>query len=237
MMLAAAVGGGLFCTLQAKRCRRVQSTSLSVTAALAAIMAPPAMFPAVMVEPATLMAWWQISGRVVPTKLVYLAGQAAPGMQVVLRVTLCIMVEVAVALEDKGRQKVMKRLVTAARALNRPYLVPPIIMAAAAAAAPWGAITAMEDWVAVGQVGPTLMLLQVQPSQGVEVAAVDTCLTGGQAAPASSSSATRRKPPARRRRRHRRPEHRRHHHRLRRKRRRRRRRPATRSSPTSRTLR
>ena len=86
------------------------------------------------------------------------------------------------------------KVVTAARALNRPYLVPPVIMAVAVAAAPTPPL-AMEDWVAVGQVRPTVKDLQVQPSQGAEVVAVQEIVLEGQAAPASSSSATK-KPPA-----------------------------------------
>ena len=192
--------------------------------------------------------------------------------------------------EDQERQENnnpkyshMIKVVTAARVSNRPYLVPPVIMAAAVAAASTtsgtgSATLATEDWAEVLQEGRCMVLrvLRVQPSQGVEVAAVYICLRGVQAAPASSSSATRRKPPARRRarrastsrmerawrvrrgrparavtrqsaphrrrhhpqgHRHRHRNHRRHPHRLRRKRRRQRRRPATRSSPTSRTLR
>ena len=72
---AVAVEGGLFCTLRAKRCRRVRSPSLSVTA----VFIPPAM---VMVAPAPLMAWWQMAGRVVVVMVTLLVGQAAPGTQV-----------------------------------------------------------------------------------------------------------------------------------------------------------
>ena len=181
-MLAAAVEAGLFCTLRTKRCHRIQLLSLSVTAALAAIYS---MCPAMMVALAPSMAWWQISVRVVPqgTKLVYLAGQAVPGMRVVLHFP--IWVEAAVALEDKGA-----KVVAAARALNRPYLVPPVIMAVAVVAAPKAPL-ARGDWVAVGQAD--FPVIQVQPSQGVVAAAVDIWLTGVQAAPASSSSATRTK--------------------------------------------
>ena len=138
IVLAAAVEVGLICTLRAKRCRRVRSPSLLVPAALAAILAPPAIGPAMMVAPAPLMAWWQMAGRVAPTNQVYLAGQAVPRMRVVLRLTLGV--EAAVALDIKGRQELMKKVVMAVRALNRPYLVPLIIMAAAVVAAlrhPW----------------------------------------------------------------------------------------------------
>ena len=100
--------------------------------------------------------------------------------------------------------------------------------------------------VTVGN-GGTAIGLQVLPSQGAEVVAVDIIVKGVQAAPASLSPATRRSRqstprhhqhhPQGHRHRHRRRNHGRNHHRLRRKRRRRQRRPATRSSPTSRTLR
>ena len=120
-------------------------------------------------------------------------------------------VEAAVALEDQGGMVVIMMVVTAVRVFTRQYLVPPIIMAVAVAAAPATlarreAPLAMEDWVAVGQeVGAgqeaehTYPVIRVQPSQGAEVVAVALILMGVQAAPASSSSATRRKPPARRR--------------------------------------
>ena len=120
-------------------------------------------------------------------------------------------VEAAPALEDKGRQDkahllLLTKVVTAARALNRPYLVPLIITEAAAAAAPTSAPLAMGDWVAVDQAMYleqahllTRMVLRVQPSQGAEVVVVDIRLKVVQAALASSSSATRRKAPARRR--------------------------------------
>ena len=76
-MIMAAVGEvGLFCTLRAKRCRRVRSLLLSVTAALAA-------GALAMVAPASLMAWRQMAGRLVPVfTLIKLAGQAAPETQV-----------------------------------------------------------------------------------------------------------------------------------------------------------
>ena len=76
--------------------------------------------------------------------------------------------------------------VTAAWALNRPYLVPPFIMAAAVAAAPPGAITAMEDWAAVGEEKTAqTLVIQVRHSQGAEVVApVVVRIMGGQAAPA-----------------------------------------------------
>ena len=129
------------------------------------------------------------------------AGQAAPGTQVDLENRI-LRVEVAVALEDQGRQQFLSQLlVMAVRAFNRPYLVPPIIMAVAVAAA--AIPMAMEGWVAVGQADMTGLVIRVQPSQGAvegaEVVASELRMVEGQAAPASSSSATRRKPPARRR--------------------------------------
>ena len=141
--MAVAVEAGLFCTLQAKRCRRVPSLSLSVTAALAA-------GALAKVAPASLMAWRRMAGRLVRAK-VMMAGQAAPEMQVDPGTP--VRVEAAAALEDKGRQRRGRwMLVTAARALNRPYLVPPTNMAVAVAAAPTAPL-AMEGWVAVGKVG------------------------------------------------------------------------------------
>ena len=96
-MLAVAVEVGLFCTLRAKRCRRVPSLSLSVVAALPAILAS-------MVAPAPLTAWWQTAGVVVSgDPLVVPAGQAAPGMWVEAQATRTWWVEAAVALEDQGR--------------------------------------------------------------------------------------------------------------------------------------
>ena len=95
----------------------------------------------------------------------------------------------------------------AARAFNQTYPVPPVIMAAAAAAASGTTHRklALEGWVAEDWediqflIMPriTLLVIQVLPSQGAEVVAVDIIVTGVQAAPAPSSSATRRKPPAR----------------------------------------
>ena len=76
LILVAAVEVGLFCTLRAKHCRRVQSPSLSVPAALVPA-GPPAM-----VAPAPLTAWWQMVGRLVLVITEPLAGQAAPGTQV-----------------------------------------------------------------------------------------------------------------------------------------------------------
>ena len=192
-MVAVAGEVGLFCTLRAKRCRQVQSPSLSVTAALAA-------GTLAKVAPASLTAWRRMAGRLVKS-IVLMAGQAALGKQVHLESDFA-RVEAVVALEDKGRQEPMKKVVTVARAFNQTYPVPPILMAAAAAAA--AALftiptLAMEDWAEVLQERRVLSLLRVQPSQGAEVVAVDTWITGVQAAPASSSSATRRKPPARRR--------------------------------------
>ena len=110
-------------------------------------------------------------------------------------------VEAAVALEDQGGMVVIMMVVTAVRVFTRQYLVPPIIMAVAVAAA--AIPMAMEGWVAVGQADMTGLVIRVQPSQGAvegaEVVAPELRMVEGQAAPASSSSATRRKPPARRR--------------------------------------
>mmetsp|Transcript_11219 Transcript_11219/g.50842 ORF Transcript_11219/g.50842 Transcript_11219/m.50842 type:complete len:325 (-) Transcript_11219:63-1037(-) len=195
-MVPAAVEEGLFCTLRAKRCRRVPSLSPSVTAVSAPIPVPP---PA-MVAPAALMAWWQMVGRVVSV-LAGKAGQAAPRMQVDPELRP-MQVEAVVAPLTQGRQQMKSALVitmqvTAAWALNRPYLVPPFIMAAAAAAAPLAATTAMEDWAAVGEEKTAqTLVIQVRHSQGAEVVApVVVCIMGGQAAPAWSSYATK-KPPA-----------------------------------------
>ena len=95
-------------------------------------------------------------------------------------------------------------MVTAARAFNRPYPVPPIIMAVVAEAASNRTPLAMEDWAAVGQADIKDGVLRVQSSQGAAVVAVE--IFNGlkpvpvvRVAPASSSSATRRKPPSRRR--------------------------------------
>ena len=176
-MLAAAVEVGLFCTLRAKRCRRVQSPSLSVPAALTA-------GPSAMVAPAPLTAWWQMAGRLL-LRIVELAGQAAPAMQVDLELAT-LRLEAAVAPEDQERQdnnnpkySHMIKVVTAARASNRPYLVPPVITAAAVAAPSTTSVVglaevAMEDWAEVLQGGRCLVLrlLRVQPSQGAEVVAV-----------------------------------------------------------------
>ena len=96
-----------------------------------------------------------------------------------------------------------REVVTAAKAFHRPYLVPPIIMAAVALVAAMESPPAMEDWVAVGRAEYPGLVIRVQPSQGAvegaEVVAPELRMVEGQAAPASSSSATRRKPPARRR--------------------------------------
>ena len=157
-----------------------------------------------MVTPASLMTWWQMVGRVVSV-LAGKAGQAALGMQVDMEVGFPLQVEAVEAMEDQERQQMFVRVcivaitmvVTAARVFNRPYLVHPIIIMAAAGEASMAAPAAMEDWVAVGE-GETLVI-QVQHSQEAEVVApVVVRLMEGQAAPASSSSATRRKPPARR---------------------------------------
>ena len=135
-----------------------------------------------------------MAGRLV---MVLMAGQAAPEMQVDLE-NCILQVEVAVALEDQGRQQFLSQLlVMAVQAFNRPYLVPPIIMAVVVAAA--AVPLAMEGWVAVGQAHKMIMVIRVQPSQGAEVVAPEVRILEGQAAPASSSSATRRKPPSRRR--------------------------------------
>ena len=84
------------------------------------------------------------------------------------------------ALENRGQ------VMMAAQAFNQPYLAPPIIMAAAAAALPGttSKILAKEDWVAEDWQGIqfliicriTLMVIQVLPSQGAEVVAVDQIL-------------------------------------------------------------
>ena len=57
-----------------------------------------------------------------------LAAQAAPETQAEMA-----RVGAAVALEEQGLQDLAPRAVTAAQALNQPYLVPPSIMAAVAA--------------------------------------------------------------------------------------------------------
>jgi hypothetical protein len=94
--------------------------------------------------------------------------------------------EAAVELEDQERQdnnnpkySHLIKVATAARALNRPYLVPQIIMAAVVAVASTTSVEgpaalAMEDWVEVRQEGRCLVLrlLRVQPSRGVEVVGV-----------------------------------------------------------------
>ena len=139
MKLAAAVEGELFYPPTAKRCRQVPSLSLSVTAAL-----PAVWYPA-MVAPAPLMTCWLTAGVVLVART---AGQAATGWRVQLGVEALrqrgrmgiLPVEAAVALEDQGKQENTHtglgiKVVTAVWALNRAYLVPPIIMAAAAAAA------------------------------------------------------------------------------------------------------
>jgi hypothetical protein len=80
--------------------------------------------------------------------ILILAEQVAPGMQVEAATmdAAPLRVEVVVALEDRGRQHKRMMLVTAARVLNRPYPVPPNIMAAAAAAVAAAVATlAMED--------------------------------------------------------------------------------------------
>ena len=92
-----------------------------------------------------------------------------------------------------------REVVTAAKAFHRPYLVPPIIMAAVALVAAMESPPAMEDWVAVGRAEYPGLVIRVQPSQGAEVVVPEVRMVEGQAAPASSSSATRRKPPSRRR--------------------------------------
>jgi hypothetical protein len=186
--LAVAVEGGVFCTLQTKHCHRIRYLSHTATAALAAVL--PAM-----VAPAPLAAWSQMAGRLVMA-IVVLAGQAAPGTLVGLHL---LRVEAAVALENRGQ------VVTAAQAFNQTYPVPPVIMAAAAAAPPGttSKILAKEDWVAEDWEGIqflimrriTLMVIQVLPSQGAEVVAVDIIVMEVQAAPAWSSSATK-MPPA-----------------------------------------
>ena len=74
-------------------------------------------------------------------------------------------VEAAVALEDQGGMVVIIMVVTAVRVFTRQYLVPPIIMAAVAAApatlARRKAPLAMEDWVAVGQADITERVIRV----------------------------------------------------------------------------
>ena len=98
-----------------------------------------------MVTLAPLMAWWQMAGMVVHL-WAGKAGQAAPGMRVDPLLLGAIVEEAAVALEDQGRQNNRIKLVTAARACNRTYLAPPIIMVVAAAAAtPEPSNLAMED--------------------------------------------------------------------------------------------
>ena len=88
-----------------------------------------------------------------------------------------------------------REVVTAAKAFHRPYLVPPIIMAAVALVAAMESPPAMEDWVAVGRAEYPGLVIRVQPSQGAEVVAVETRILEVQAAPVWSSPATR-KPPA-----------------------------------------
>ena len=157
MILAVAVEAGLFCMRRTKHCRRVRSPSLSVPAALAAgALAIP------MVAPAPLMVWWQMAGRLV--LVIMLAEQAAPETQVDPELRP-MWLEAAVAPEDQERQdnnnpkySHMIKVATAARALNRPYLVPPVIMAAAVAAASTTSLTgtaalATEDWAEVLQEG------------------------------------------------------------------------------------
>ena len=100
--MVAVVEGELYCTLQTKRCRRVRSLSLSVTAVLAA----KAAFPKAMVETAPLMAWWQRADGHLLTRHLRVVGQAAPVNRVEIRLTPW-RVEVAVALEDKGRQELV----------------------------------------------------------------------------------------------------------------------------------
>ena len=99
MILAAAVEVGLFCTLRAKRCRRVRSPSLSVPAALTTI--PLAIL---MVAPAPLMIWWQTVGIGVTMGVLVVAGQAVPGTQVDPALKM-LRVEAAVGLEDQERQE------------------------------------------------------------------------------------------------------------------------------------
>ena len=127
-----------------------------------------------------------MAGRLVPVfTLIKLAGQAAPETQVDPEFRP-MRVEAAVAPEDQERQdnnnpkySHMIKVVTAARASNRPYLVPPVITAAAVAAPSTTSVVglaevAMEDWAEVLQGGRCLVLrlLRVQPLQGAEVVAV-----------------------------------------------------------------
>ena len=111
------------------------------------------------------------------------AGQAALGVQVDLELRT-VQVEAVEAMEDQEKQLSISRMVlaitrwavpitmvvTVARALNRPYPVPPIFMAAVAAAVAIYRCTislALEDWVAAGQGGVparsrvTLLMTQV----------------------------------------------------------------------------
>ena len=93
-----------------------------------------------------------------------MAGQAAPAMQVDPELAT-LRLEAAVELEDQERQDKQNlkyshliKVATAARASNRPYLVPPVIMAAEVAAPSTTSMTgpvamAMEDWVEVLQEG------------------------------------------------------------------------------------
>ena len=157
-MLAAAGEVGLFCTLRAKRCRRVRSLSLSVPAALARIKLARIQSTPAMVASAPLTARWQMAERLAERLLDSIlnlfsdikAGQAAPGMRVEIHPTM--RVEAAVALENQGVMDTRTyQVVTAARVFNRPYLVPPIFMAAVAAATPAQAPLAMENWVEVGK--------------------------------------------------------------------------------------
>ena len=75
---------------------------------------------------------------------------------------------------------------TAAQAFNQTYLVPPIIMAAAAAAAtPAPFQVAMEDLVEEELVTVMPRAFQVQPSQGAVAVAVEFRSMEVQAAPAS----------------------------------------------------
>ena len=102
-MLAVAVEGGLFCTLRTKRCRRVRSLSPSVTAAIIATMT----FPPPMVAPASLVAWWQMVGRLAVKGILVMvmAGQVVPGVRVDLTPQRFIQVEAVVALLTQGRQQ------------------------------------------------------------------------------------------------------------------------------------
>ena len=132
------------------------------------------------------------------------AGQAAPGTQVDLDMpNFQGGLEAAVALE--GQERLDKnghmKVVSAARASNQPYLVPPVIMAVAVAGpVKWGVVVLeTEDWVEVGK-DRWMVVFRPQPTQGVEVVGVAIIqMLGRMAAPASSSSATRRKPLPRRR--------------------------------------